>query len=1210
MDFVHLHVHSHYSLLDGLPKIDQYIKKLQQFEMHTAALTDHGNMYGAVDFYNEAKGAGIKPIIGLEAYLALNKMTDKRPRIDDDYFHFTLLAKDYDGYKNLMKITSRAHVEGFYYKPRADKDVLRQCSRGVIALSGCLRADIPRLLLAGKHDQAYQTALEYIDIFGKENFYIEIQMHETVPEQMAVNPLLVKLAQDLDLPLVGTTDSHYLDPEDVNAQDVMVCINSGKVLSDPNRLNMTSVDLSLKSKQQIEEMFKEYPEAVSNTCVIAERCNVEIGSKTWIFPKFDTQGKTSDEYLHDSAYAGIIQKHGEITPEEAKRLDYELDIIKTKGYATYFLIVADYVNWARGRGIVTTTRGSAAGSFVSYAIGIITVNPLIYKLPFERFLNPLRPSAPDIDVDIADNKRDEVLAYVRQKYGDDHVAQIVTFGTMMARAAVRDVTRAMGYPYSLGDKIAKLIPMGSQGFHMTIDRGIEETPELKEFIASSEDAQKIIAFAKKIEGCVRHASVHAAGVVISPEPLTEYVPLQREPGGDNIITQYDMHAVEFSGLVKMDFLGIRNLSILGEAVKIIKATKGVDIDITRLPMEDKKTFELLARGDTMGVFQLSGSGMTKYLRELKPTKITDIMAMVALFRPGPMESIPEFIKRKHNPSLVSYIDPRLKDILEASYGIITYQDDVLLIAIHLAGYNWEQADKLRKAMGKKVPEVMQAEKEKLHKGFIEHGLSEEKAEQLWKLIEPFAAYGFNKSHAASYGIVAYQTAYLKANFPAEFMTAVMTAESGDNEEIAAIIAATKKMSIEVLPPDVNESRKNFTFVDDTHIRFGLLAIKNVGDEVIDTLIAEREAHGKFKDISDLLARVKTKNLNKKSLDSFIKVGALDAFGDRRVLLDNMDKMLAYHKLMTEEQKPPQVSLFSTMASPPPERPALKLEVGMHATKEEKLAWEYELLGLYVSDHPFQDIEQKMEGVITATPRIREMQERARIVVAGVISAAKPLITKSGDKMFFVKIEDTRGSCEVIVFPKVYAASPTTVELGNMIAVSGTVSFKDADPKVIAEKIDIIQSDTLELVIKGLQSYLAREGNNSGQSRSQGGFGGEGYTHAGGGSINRQSPRPLVRSHESATRVNPAPSSSTSPSRKYIAIALDEGVEKTIIGELKSVLTAAPAGGCQVCFVIQKDGTRSTVATSYSITEDNDILEKMKGLVGSDRVKITSSLAVI
>ena len=1029
--FVHLHTHSHYSLLDGLPHIDQLVARAKEFGCPALALTDHGVMYGALEFYQECKKQGIKPIIGMEAYMALGEKEEKRAGVDKDYHHLTLLARNAEGYRNLMMLTTLAHLEGYYYKPRIDKNLLRKYGGGLLALSGCLRGEIPRLIVAGKYDEAKRVAREFQEIFGKEHFFAEVQKHPELSDQEVANAGLFQLCDELGMLPVAAVDSHYLHADDREAQDVLVCVQTGKFLNDKDRLNMTGTDLSFKPPAEVEAAWAERPEVIGNTLKVADLCNVELTLNKWAFPQFPApNGMSHDEYLRALVRKGVEVKFVAVSDEIRKRIEYEVDVIQKTGFATYFLIVSDYVKWARAQGIVVTTRGSAAGSIVSYLIDITTVNPLDFKLPFERFLTVTRPTPPDIDVDFADNRRDEVIEYVRQKYGREKVAQIVTFGTMLPRAAVRDVTRVLGLPYAFGDKLSKMIPPGAQGFHMTVDRALEENPDLGKLYNEDSNVKRVMDLVRKVEGCVRHASVHAAGMVVAPTALTDFTPLQKEAQGDKIITQYDMHAVEWAGLVKMDMLGIRNLSILGDAVSIVQKTKSIKVNIDKLPADDPDTFAMLSRGDTMGVFQLSGSGMTRYLKELKPSSIHDIMAMVALFRPGPMDSIPEYIRRKHNPRLVEYLNPRLKPILERTYGILVYQDDVLMIAIELAGYSWEEADKLRKAMGKKIPREMIAQREKFLSGCVKNGVLRNKAEELWALIEPFAAYGFNKAHAASYGMVAYQTAYMKAHYPTEFIAAILTAEAGNFDKIAEVIANARESGITVLPPDVNESDKNFTYVDDTHIRFGLLAIKNLGTDVVEAIIAERKG-GVYASLEDFLTRVQHKNMNKKALESLAKSGALDRFADRAAMLENMETMLAFNRSATAVPTK-QSSLFGGDVLV---RKLVLKEVSP-ASKAEKLSWETELLGLYVSAHPLQDFAEALCGKVPSTAMLTEFSANTAVCLAGVLTECKKRFTKNGEAMLVARLQDLGGSCELVIFPKVYKVYADILIDGALLCVWG------------------------------------------------------------------------------------------------------------------------------------------------------------------------------
>ena len=1063
MSFVHLHCHSHYSLLDGLPKIDGLIKRAKEIGSPALALTDHGVMYGAIEFYEKAKAAGIKPIIGIEGYLAPASRFDKNP--NEKPYHQILLAKNLEGYKNLMRLSSRSHLEGFYYKPRFDKELLEEYAPGLVATSSCLQGEIPQLIVRGQTDKAIEIIKDYQKIFGLENFYLEVQPHPEIPEQIELNKILLEIAKEYNIPTIATNDSHYISPDEKEAQDIMVCVATGKTVDQTDRLKMTGVDLSMKTEAQMRAAFPNNPEVIDETLRLSERCNVELELGKFFFPVFELpEGVSADDYLKQLTDDGLKAKYGEISEEYQKRVDYELEVVAKKGYAAYFLIVADYTNWARSHGIISTTRGSAAGSLVSHAIGITTVNPMIFQLPFERFLNPYRPSAPDIDMDFADNRRDEVLDYVRQKYGENKVAQICTFGTMQARGAVRDCGRALAYPYAFCDRIAKLIPFGRQGFPMTIDRALAATPELKELFDTDTQVKRLLEIAKKVEGSARHPSVHAAGVVIAPTDLTDFTPLQRETGGEKIITQYEMYSCESTGLVKMDLLGIRNLAILGTAIDLIKKTKGVNIDIDNIPRDDKKTFELLAQGRTMGLFQLGGDGMTRYLVELKPTKLTDIMAMVALFRPGPMESIPEFISRKHNPNRITYLDERLKIILKDSYGIITYQDDVLYTAIEIAGYNWAEADKLRKAMGKKIQAEMAKQKNKFIDGCINKGkIDKNKAEALWHLIEPFAAYGFNKAHAASYAMVAYQTAYLKAHFPAEFMAAVMTAESDDIAKVAEAVAECAEMGIKVLPPDINESFSTFTVVNDQTIRFGLKAIKNIGSHIVEVIIAERKERGVFADISGFLRRAADKDLNRKSLESFIRSGSLDRFGSRHTLEANIERLLAFSREEREATERAQSSLFS--AGEAKERQLALNQVPGNV--KEYLQWEKELLGLYLSGHPLDQFRHLLSQNSVTLSSIQSPQKGIAIRV--LLKEIKQITTKRGELMAFAKVEDLSGDMEVIVFPKIYSQNRQLWQADQLLIIKGDCEERNDAFQLICREASACTTDSSEAPVLNYQS---------------------------------------------------------------------------------------------------------------------------------------------
>ncbi len=1045
--FTHLHTHSHYSLLEALPKIPDLVEAAKKQGMEALALTDAGNLYGAIEFYKECKDEGLKPIIGVDAYIANRTRHDKEARVDSARTRLVLLAENMEGYKNLLKLVSLSYLEGFYYKPRMDKEILEKYREGLIAI------------LPSFNNIDLEEQITWYKNTFRDKFFLEITHHPEIANHEDKQKERIILAKKLGVPLVAAHDVYYLDKSDRPARETLMSIQSHIGTGRGRSFEDEEDDFSSLTIKEIEKRFKDTPEALENVEKIVEMCNLELKLGDWVFPNLEIpDGKTPDLALREIVEAGIDSRKLERTPEVMERIEYELKVISDKGYPKYFLGVSDLLHFAHENGILTNIRGSVAGSLVTYLAGITNVNPLEYKLPFERFLNPDRPSAPDIDMDFADDRRDEVIEYARKKYGADHVAQIGTFGTMMARGAVRDVTRAMGFAVAVGDKIAKLIPMGAQGFPMTIERAKKESPDFKKLYTSDADVKRIVDMAEKIEGNARHISVHAAGVVISPKPLTEYTALQYDTKGENkVITQYDMYSIEEAGLLKFDFLGIRNLSIIADAIARIKKIEGIEIDMDEIPVDDKKTFEMLAHGETEGTFQLNGDGMTKALMELKPTVIHDINVMVALYRPGPMDNIQEYIARKHNKKPVTYMHPKMKDFLDTTYGVLVYQDDLLMTAIEVAGYSWGEVDKFRKAVGKKIPEEMKKQHVMFVEGCQKHGgMSKDKAEALWELFVPFQGYGFNKAHAASYGHIAYITAYLKANYPAIYMSAVLSAESGDVETIGIMVKECKRMGIEVLPPSVNESYSQFTVppresgnVKDK-IRFGLVTIKNFGQGVATSIIEERKRGGKYKSLIDFLDRVKDKNLNKKSLESLIKAGALDEFGERGEMLFNLETLLAYHK-ESSQKATNQDSLFSGLTGPSA-LPPLRMAKAEPIKKSERLMWEKELLGLYISGHPLDDFSEKLEKAKNNTLNIKDAPENAESVLGGVITDLRTTMTKAGEMMAFARFEDLKGSLDMVIFPKVYEEFKEFLNSDACIAVKGRVGKKNGELSFIVEKV--------------------------------------------------------------------------------------------------------------------------------------------------------------
>jgi DNA polymerase III subunit alpha len=1075
--FVHLHTHSHYSLLDGLGKIDELVKLAKKYEMPALALTDHGVMYGAIEFYKKAKKAGIKPIVGVEAYVARNGHLNKRAKLDEKPYHLILLAKNIVGYKNLVKLTTIAHLEGFYYKPRIDFELLEKYSEGLICSSACLAGEVASHILNNDLKSAREMIKKYQRLFGRDDFYLEVQSHPHSEKQNTINEKIFELAEETGAKVIATNDVHYPNADDAYAQDVLLCIQTKKILADTDRMSYVGFDLSFKNGADMLSAFSDHPEVITNTLEVAEKCELELTLGENILPNFPLpEGMTADEYLKELCLRGLKERYGENVGQEfIDRLDYELEIIAKTGYAGYFLIVSDFIIWSKNNGVVVGPgRGSAAGSLVAYLTKITNIDPIKYGLYFERFLNPERISMPDIDTDFADSRRDDVLNYVAEKYGRDHVAQIITFGTMAARNAIRDVGRVMNLPYNYCDRVAKLIPTG-----MDLEAACENVPELKD-ILDDEDGAKLIATARRLEGVCRHAGTHACGVVITPESIDNYAPRQYG-SNEAIVVQFEGKMVEELGLLKMDFLGLANLTIIEQTLKIIKKIHGIEIDIDKIPLDDQQSYRIFRDGRTTGVFQFESAGMKRYLKQLQPTDLEDLIAMVALYRPGPLEYIPDYIAGKHGRKKPAYLHPKLKPILEKTYGVAVYQEQLMQIARELAGFSYGQADVLRKAVGKKIKELLDEQEGKLIDGMVANGIDKSIAKKIWEFILPFASYGFNRSHAACYALIAYQTAYLKANYPTEFMAALLTSDQENLDRVAIEVEECRQMGIEVLPPDVNESFSDFGVVAESLktakpiIRFGLLGVKGLGENIVEEIIKERKASGKFNSLEELLSRVKNKDLNKRSLEAMAKAGVLDSLAERNSLLSNMEKILSFVTEINREIPKNQDSLFGALSAG--SLPKLNLVAVEVLDKKQKLVWEKELLGLYISEHPMTEINAVVRNYAASCLTMKNCGDGTSVRVAGVVSTIKKIYTKKGDAMMFVKIEDTTGEVEILVFPRLLEKNPHMWQTDNLVICSGTVSDKDGERKILCDTAVVIDKINLK---ETLDNFLITSREQSGK----------------------------------------------------------------------------------------------------------------------------------
>ena len=1077
--FVHLHVHTEYSLLDGAARVGPLAERAAALGMPALAITDHGVMYGVVEFYKACKAAGIKPIIGCEVYVARRTRHDRTPRVDDDSFHLTLLATGEEGYRNLIRLCSLGHLEGFYYKPRVDRELLAAHSAGLIALSGCLAGEVAENILKDRPEAAREAATFYREVFGPDGFYLELQ-DQGLEGQRKLNTALVALAGELGLGLVATNDAHYIDQGDAQAHDILLCIQTLKSLSDPTRLRFGSEEFYLKSGEEMWARFGERPDSLANTLAIAERCSLDFDFGRVHLPQAPVpEGYDNETYLEKLCREGLDRRYPHASPEERRRLEErlerELSVIRDLGFAGYFLIVWDFIDFARREGIpVGPGRGSVTGSLVAYCLGITNICPIRHNLIFERFLNPHRREFPDIDIDFCDHKRGRVIDYVVRRYGEDRVAQIITFGTMAARAAIRDVGRALEMSYGEVDRIAKLVPFGPG---VTLERALEESPELRTLVDEDARVAELVELARKVEGLPRHASVHAAGVVIAPRPLIELVPLQRTPEGA-VVTQFSMDELAALGLLKMDFLGLRTLTVIEEAVKAVRLTTGEDIDIDRIPLDDPAVYDMLSRGNTAGVFQFETSGLTDLLRRLRPDHFEDLVAAVALFRPGPMAMLDDYVEGRHGRKEVVYAHPALEGVLGETYGVMIYQEQVMQVAGILAGFSMGEADVLRSAFKKKSPEVMVQQREKFISGAVARGVDRGTAAEVFELIARFAHYGFNKSHSAPYALVAYQTAWLKAHYPVPYMAASLTSVMGSSDRVAYYVQECRKMGIEVLPPDINQSRLEFTPTADGKIRFGLAAVKNLGEAAIEAIEAAREAGGPFRSLYDFCRRVDTRLLNKRALESLVKAGAFDSLGGHRgQYLLALDRDLEAAQRQQRLEREGQMSLFGPggLTGGPEDGQGPPLPPCDPLPLSSILAMEKEVLGLYVSGHPLAAYQSRLEELqTTMVAHLSEKAERESVTVGGMVTSVKRHVTQKGGQMLFATLEDLTGPVEVIVFPDVLERYGELLRPEAVVVVRGRVSYKDEEPKVIAEEAEALTPAELRAVYLEIAPELETE----------------------------------------------------------------------------------------------------------------------------------------
>lgn len=1212
-DYVHLHNHTQFSLLDGLTRIPDLINFVQESGMQAVGMTDHGTLSGAIEFYKEARSKGIKPLIGIETYVAKRKHTDKDPQKDKQRFHLVVIAMNEVGYRNLMKLSTTANLDGYYYYPRIDHDLLEKYNEGLIVSSACLGGEIGDSIKTGQYDKAKEIATWYKSIFG-DRYYLEIQDHGhpdnplTNIEQQNMNEQVLKLGKELDIKVVVTCDAHYLKHEDQDAHEILLCVGTGSFLSDEKRMSLKNYPLHVEDpKEIIKRWGKEHPEVVTNTKEIADRCNLTIELDRILIPKFPVpEGETEKSYLDKLVYRGLAWRYGDVPEEKAsemtieeakkhvheealKRAEFELGVIDQMGFNGYFLIVSDFMNWGKDQGIIFGPgRGSAAGSIIAYSVKITDLDPLKYGLLFERFLNPDRISMPDVDIDIQDTRRDEVIQYCSDKYGSERVANIVTFGRMFARNAVRDVSRVMQVPYAEADRLAKMIPAPVQGRHIPLAKSIKDDPDLKREYENNETSREVIDQAMILEGTVRSHGVHACGVVIAPDDLVKFLPLEMAQKGV-VSTQFPMGEVEELGLLKMDFLGLSNLTIINNALRIIKKVYKAEIDLSKIPLDDESAYALLGSGDTTGVFQLESAGMKRYLKELKPTVFEDVVAMVALYRPGPMQFIDDFISRKHGLRRITYPHPSMENALKNTYGVLVYQEQVMHISKEVCGFTGGEADTLRKAIGKKKIDLMAKMKDKMIEGGQRvSGIDAATMEKFWKQLEDFAAYCFNKSHAACYALIAYWTAYLKAHYPSAFMAALMTSDFDDTDRLAIEIAECQHMGIDVLPPDVNESYHEFAIVPDgdnrkPQIRFGMNAIKNVGTGAVEEILRARKLDGGFKDLEDFFAKVNVRIANRKALESLAKAGAFDRYVDRSQLLHNMDMVIAYANRLQKEALSGQTDLFGNLIDDQAvAKPQLTLEkAAILFTPREQLLWERELLGLYLSQHPLSMYETFLEEQTMPMNALKPEHEGRAVVVGGAINDVREITTKNGAKMAFVKLEDKFAELELILFPNSYQQTIGLWQRDQVVLVRGKISAKDREGN-LGEEVKIMVDDGREITSEQATAYQP-----TGKKMRP-----PGSKKSAAAAVTATKPKSFAGKDGKQTK----------EIVERVYIRLHDSKNQELLLSLKQSIDEAK-GNTEVVLVLGPSDSKQIIKLPVGISRDPNVLTKLQGLVGADNVKI-------